>query len=64
MHGLPNLKKSCICWYFYWVIYNARIHEYQIYNFSVGDSIPTTFYVTNHLGNTYPLNIPDESADP
>jgi len=24
--------KAASCWYFYWVIYDARIHEYQIYN--------------------------------
>ena len=23
--------KAVSCWYFYWVIYDARIHEYQIY---------------------------------
>jgi hypothetical protein len=22
--------KTASCWYFYWVIYDARIHEYQI----------------------------------
>jgi len=22
--------KAASCWYFYWVIYNARIHEYQV----------------------------------
>jgi hypothetical protein len=24
--------KAASCWYFYWVIYDARIHEYQIYS--------------------------------
>ena len=23
--------KAASCWYFYWVIYDAQIHEYQIY---------------------------------
>jgi len=23
--------KDASCWYFYWVIYDVRIHEYQIY---------------------------------
>jgi len=27
--------KVAFCWYFHWVIYNARIHEYQIYFLSV-----------------------------
>jgi hypothetical protein len=26
--------KAASCWYFYWVIYDARIHEYQIYMLS------------------------------
>jgi len=25
--------KAAHCWYFYWVIYDARIHEYQKYIF-------------------------------
>jgi len=27
--------KAASCWYFYWVIYDARIHEYQIYGLDV-----------------------------
>jgi hypothetical protein len=23
--------KAASCWYFYWVIYDARIHEYQMF---------------------------------
>ena len=26
--------KAASCWYFYWVIYDARIHEYQIFTIS------------------------------
>jgi hypothetical protein len=27
--------KAASCWYFYWVIYDARIHEYQTYFFMI-----------------------------
>jgi len=27
--------KAASCWYFYWVIYDARTHEYQIWCFSI-----------------------------
>ena len=29
--------KAASCWYFYWIIYDARIHEYQIYPLFLSD---------------------------
>ena len=50
--------RAASCWYFYWVIYDARIHEYQIYSMAVTSvriwiySIWPALYYTLDTGGT------------
>jgi hypothetical protein len=55
--------KAGSCWYFYWIIHDARIHKYQIYFTSLhvsGDCVPIirrNNYIYATLGTKCRINI-------
>ena len=46
--------KAAFCWYFFWIIYDARIHEYQIY---------TTVHTHTHTHTTFRKLLPSSSGE-
>ena len=48
--------KAASCWYFYWVIYDARIHEYEICKIYLGEEVMSTQFHSNEfvLGLNHP----------